>query len=161
MIIIGLGTNLGDREANLNLAIEMIEQELLRNVKRSKIIETPPMLPENAPEDWNINFLNIAISGELKRRETPQEALAILKIFETQIGRQPSERWAPREIDLDILAWDNEVVNEPNLQIPHYGLTEREFAIVPFAELAPNWVHPETGITAAEYAEKFLKTNQL
>lgn len=155
MIIFGLGTNLGDREQNLERAIELIDSSFAKVVAKSEIISTPPMLPENAPEDWDIDFLNMAIATELNKELTPQQVLKEIKDIEVKIGRKESPRWAPREIDIDILAWDNLIFEEDKLQIPHPGLTERAFAILPLAEIAPDWVHPKTGIAASEYAKQF------
>ena len=143
MIILGLGSNLGDRNAHLSAALEVLSVRLLDNVAVSSIIETPALMPEGAPQSWDINFLNMAMSGELKDEISPEHFLAELKEIEEMIGRKPAERWAPREIDIDILAWDDEIVDEDDLQIPHSALHKREFAYKPFLELAPNWVHPE------------------
>ena len=146
MIILGLGSNLGDREHNLRAAIDLINQNLFKDIRKSKTIATPAMMPENAPASWNIAFLNMAISGELQNPITPQRFLVEIKKIEAQLGRVPSERWAPRVIDIDILSWDNEVIDEPELQIPHIGIASREFVRVPFLELAPDWINPRTGL---------------
>lgn len=155
MIILGLGSNIGNSHVYLERAIEIISAELLNDVQRSNIYESPPMLPENAPKEWDMPFLNMAICGELKNNLTPEEFLKSLKNIETKLGRKENPRWAPREIDIDILAWDDLQLNNQDLQIPHSGLTERAFAIIPFAELAPDWVHPRSQIKAADYAKQF------
>ena len=146
MIILGLGSNLGNSHAYLERAIDLISKDLLNSVQRSNIYESPPMLPENAPEEWNRGFLNMAISGKLVKEVSPEEFLVKIKEIEKKLGRKESPRWAPREIDIDILAWDDLELITENLQIPHPGLTERAFAIIPFAELAPDWTHPRSGI---------------
>lgn len=155
MIILGLGSNLGNSHAYIEKAIEHLSNLLVDNVKRSSVYESEPMLPENAPDDWNMSFLNMAISGDLKKNFSPEEVLEIVKSIEAKIGRKEAARWAPREIDIDILAWDDKVINMENLEVPHYGLTERAFAITPLADLAPDWLHPKTGIKASEYAKQF------
>lgn len=155
MIILGLGSNLGNSHAYIEKAIEHLSNDLLDNVERSSVYESDPMLPENAPDDWNIPFLNMAISGDLKNDMLPEDVLEIVKSIELRLGRKESERWAPREIDIDILAWDDRVINTEKLEVPHYGLTERAFAITPLADVAPDWVHPKTGIKASEYAKQF------
>lgn len=157
MIILGLGSNIGNSHAYLEKAINKISKELLSDIERSNVYESDPMLPDDAPEEWSgMQFLNMAISGKLKTELTPVEFLAKIKEIETSMGRDDkAARWAPREIDIDILAWDNLELNIPDLQIPHYGLTERAFAIIPFAELAPDWKHPRSQIKAIDYAKQF------
>ena len=156
MIILGLGSNLGNSHAYLEKAIRLIGENLLMDIKRSNIYESPPMLPENAPDDWaDKPFLNMAIAGKIQRDMKPEEFLAQIKEVEDKIGRKPAERWAPREIDIDILAWDDLELITDSLQIPHPGLTERAFAIIPFAELAPDWVHPRSKIKAIDFAKQF------
>lgn len=150
MIILGLGTNLGDRDANLQRAIALIETTLLKDIRQSSIHKNPAMMPENAPKEWDIEFFNMAISGQLRDDISPLDFLEELKKIETEIGRKPTERWAPREIDIDILAWNNQLFESAELQIPHIGLHEREFAYKPFLELASDWVHPRFGKKLAE-----------
>jgi 2-amino-4-hydroxy-6-hydroxymethyldihydropteridine diphosphokinase len=101
------------------------------------------MMPPNAPVEWNIEFFNMAICGELKQEISPESFLAQLKQIEKTVGRKPSERWAPREIDIDILAWNNLLLENDNLDIPHKALHKRDFAYKPFLELSPNWEHPK------------------
>ena len=144
MIILGLGSNLGDREKNLNSAIDLMAERLLVGIKRSSIIQSTPIVPENSPEDWlDKEYLNMAIGGELKASLTPQEFLKETQKIEKELGRTPSDRWAPRIIDIDILAWGDLVVDEPDLQIPHKELLNRDFALIPLHEIAPEWVHPK------------------
>mgnify|MGYP002133767735 CR=1 FL=1 len=155
MVILGLGSNLGDRHSNLNAAITHISALLLDNIKHSHIYETAPLLPPNPGPDWHKRkFLNMAVSGSLKQELSPEQLLAQIKELETKLGRIPADRWAPRIIDIDILAIDGLVYNSANLKIPHIGLLERDFAMLPFADIAPEWKHPVTGITAKEYAKQ-------
>ncbi len=157
MIILGLGSNIGDRQHNLDGAIRHIEEALLKNIIRSGIHEFPPLLPEGAGKDWNSNFLNMVIGGTLKTEITPHEFLHIIKGIEEKLGRKKSARWAPREIDIDILAWDNLVFETDDLKIPHYSIAERDFVLIPLLEIAPEWQHPVTGTKAREYLEKLEK----
>lgn len=154
MIILGLGTNLGDKHANLNTAIEQIERRLLHSIMRSKILTFSALVPKDAPESWNIDFLNMAISGELKTEITPHEFLQEVKKIEAEVGRKPTQRWAPREIDIDILAWHEQVFEDKTLQIPHSAMAERDFVMIPFAQVAPNWTHPKTGQTSLQMLAK-------
>ena len=145
MIILGLGSNLGHRQHNLRAAIELIGERLLNEVRQSGIIITPAMMPAGAPPSWDIEFMNMAIKGELKKDIAPLEFLTEIKKIETEIGRTESERWAPRIIDIDILAWHEEIIDLPKLQIPHAGISARDFVRLPLLEIVPDWINPRTG----------------
>jgi len=139
MVILGLGSNKGDRAAMLGRAVEMLAP-ILQDIRHSSIYETKALLPEGASPAWDMVFLNMAVVGETKL--SPQELLAAIKEIEKNLGRQAAERWAPREIDIDILAMDDVQLDLPGLHIPHSGLIEREFALLPLVELAPDWRYP-------------------
>jgi 2-amino-4-hydroxy-6-hydroxymethyldihydropteridine diphosphokinase/dihydropteroate synthase len=142
MIILGLGSNKGDRAALLEKAVEMLAPTV-RNLRRSSLYETKALLPAGAPAAWNMPFLNMAITGETAL--SPSDMLAAIKTIEKQLGRRPSEVWAPREIDLDILAIDNLILEEAGLSIPHRALLDRDFALLPLAQLVPDWCYPGVG----------------
>jgi 2-amino-4-hydroxy-6-hydroxymethyldihydropteridine diphosphokinase len=143
MIILGLGSNLGNRKANLNLAINAIASDLLIISKQSSVIENPPLLPPTPEAGWEKkDFLNMAIGGTLKNPLQPEDFLKEIKAIETALGRTPAPVWAPRVIDIDILAWDNLLYNSPTLTIPHKELLKRDFALRPLLEIAPDWKHP-------------------
>ena len=146
MIIIGIGSNLGDRRHNINYAIKLIESELLYGVISSSVYENPAMMPEGAPKDWDIPFYNIVLYGTLKNDSiTPNDFLQKIKEFEKKIGRVDGERWSPRVIDIDIIAWGNKIIDDPALKIPHCGMLDRDFVINPLREILPDWIHPITG----------------
>lgn len=156
LIVLGLGCNLGDRKENLRTALERVGSELLDNLRSSSVYPNKAMLPDNAPAEWNIDFYNIVATGYLKDPSmTPQQFLFKIKLIEADLGRKPSELWAPREMDIDILAWGDEIIESESLVIPHKGLTERDFTVIPLAEIASNWKHPKTGKMISEYLEKF------
>jgi 2-amino-4-hydroxy-6-hydroxymethyldihydropteridine diphosphokinase len=95
----------------------------------------------------------MAVAGETNL--TPKALLTEVKAVERALGRKPREHWSPREIDIDILAYGAEVINAPDLIIPHAHLLKRDFALVPFADIAPDWVYPagaQYGKTARELA---------
>jgi 2-amino-4-hydroxy-6-hydroxymethyldihydropteridine diphosphokinase len=139
-IILGLGSNLGDRENNLRKAIALIKAELLKNIKESRIYKSAPVLLDDSPPEWDIEYMNLVIIGKLKdKKMSPAEFLSKIKQFETQLGRKASPRWSPREIDIDILTWGNELIDEPNLKIPHQEMLNREFVMKPLLELLPAW----------------------
>ncbi len=142
IVYIALGTNLGDRLANLNAAAEALSSKM-RLLKASPIYETEP---------WGIReqpmFLNQVIC--LETDLAPLELLAFLKGLEGRLGRQPGERFGPRLIDLDILFYDDLVLEAPPLSIPHPRMLGRAFVLVPLADLAPDLVHPGVGKSIAQ-----------
>lgn len=157
-MILGLGSNEGDRLAHLRLALDQLKNNSNFHIRQiSPLYLSDALLPENAPASWNMAYLNLAIS--LDTTLSPDELLPLLKKIENHIGRKPKDRWAPRIIDIDILAWDDLVKYEANLHIPHESLHERPFALWPLADLAPYWLYPlpgnHQGKTAAELTEKW------
>ena len=135
---LALGTNLGDRSANLRAALEALAARLTL-AARSRVYETPPWGYADQPA-----FFNMVIAA---RTDLPPLALLdMLKSLETALGRRPSFRYGPRQIDLDILFYDDLVLDLPRLTIPHPRLHERAFVLVPLAEIAPDLVHPQIGL---------------
>ena len=145
-VAIGLGTNLGDRAMMLRRALEALLHQsppMLLDIKISTLYETEAMLAEGAPPEWNQPFLNIVAVGETML--SPAAMLYELKRIEHKLGRQPRGHWAPREIDLDILAYGDVVMQTPVLVLPHAHLISRAFTLVPLAELWPHWRYPVPG----------------
>jgi 2-amino-4-hydroxy-6-hydroxymethyldihydropteridine diphosphokinase len=139
-IIFGLGSNLGDREFYLNEAVSNLELLLeLKNIKRSEIFKNPAMLLPDSPKDWNIEFFNIAVSADINLGKfSAEKTLEIVKKIEKILGRIDRERWAPREIDIDILAIENLKIDiDQKLTIPHPGLLERDFFLKTVEEIEP------------------------
>ena len=133
---LSLGTNMGDKKKNLLEAIEKIEN--LENTKvtaQSTIVETEPF----GYTDQDM-FLNACL--EVKTLFTPQELLEKLLDIELQMGRKRIIKWGPRIIDLDILFFDDEIIQDKNLAVPHPWICERMFVLEPLCEIAPNLVHP-------------------
>ncbi|MEI6730259.1 MAG: 2-amino-4-hydroxy-6-hydroxymethyldihydropteridine diphosphokinase [Pseudomonadota bacterium] len=149
MIILGLGSNQGDRLANIKTAIAEIAK-ISQSLICASIYSSAALLPENAPEGWDIGFLNTAIRIECKL--SPKELLIKIKEIEQNIGRINRGHWGPREIDIDIIAYDDLIISDENLNIPHKEMTKRDFVMIPFAEIAPDWLHPIIGKTALELA---------
>jgi 2-amino-4-hydroxy-6-hydroxymethyldihydropteridine diphosphokinase len=133
-IYLALGTNLGDRQANLERAIHALPPTT-EIIKQSSIYVTPPWGYESQPE-----FLNQVI--EIRTNLSPLRLLHYLKNIETILGRLESFRNGPRLIDLDILFYGQRVIEEDALQIPHPRLQSRAFVLVPLAEIAPGLIHP-------------------
>jgi 2-amino-4-hydroxy-6-hydroxymethyldihydropteridine diphosphokinase len=142
IVYLALGSNLGDRLANLRAAVAALAPEV-RVLAESSVYETPPWGYTDQPA-----FLNMALQAE-----TDLEPLALLrhlKSLETRLGREAGFRYGPRVIDLDILFYDDRIVNEEGLTIPHPRLHERAFVLVPLVEIAPELVHPVRGKTLTE-----------
>jgi 2-amino-4-hydroxy-6-hydroxymethyldihydropteridine diphosphokinase len=138
-IYLALGTNLGDRLANLAEArANLLPQVKL--VRSSPIYETKPWGYSDQPD-----FLNQVLQVETDLE--PEVLLAYLKRLEAQLGRQPTLRNGPRLIDIDILFYGDMVYQSPTLTIPHPQLTERAFVLIPLADLAPDLIHPVSGQT--------------
>ena len=148
MIFLALGSNLGNREQFLVQAQAVLLAFDIEVTKVSSIIETPALMPEGAPTDWNIPYLNQVIA--VKTHLAPIDLLSCIKHIEAELGRKPTARWAPREIDIDILAYDDVLMVEEDLMLPHPQMDQRRFVLEPLAEIAPDWVHPVLGQTAHE-----------
>jgi 2-amino-4-hydroxy-6-hydroxymethyldihydropteridine diphosphokinase len=144
---VGIGSNLGDREGNLRQAVELLSAEDgIDVVVVSEIRETEPVGPvEQGP------FLNGAV--RIETNLDPRELLERLLAVEQRLGRLRRERWGPRTIDLDLLLYGDNVVNEPGLTVPHPRLHERRFALEPLSDLAPSLEIPGKGPISALLAE--------
>lgn len=149
MVLIGLGSNIGDRGEFLRRAIELLGNTI-SDIKTSSIHETPALLPPDAPPEWDIAFLNMVISGNCDI--AADALLAAAKTIEQELGRQYRGFWGPREIDVDILDYGNAVINTPKLTLPHLQMHKRAFVMKPLAEIAPEWQHPLLNKTATELA---------
>ncbi len=140
----GLGSNLGNREANLVRAITRIDACKDICVKgKSGFYKTKPVGGPPQPD-----YLNCAIS--LETVIEPQALLKEFKKIETELGRKPGVRWGPRIIDLDILLYGDRVVNDNNLKIPHESMHKRIFVLEPLCEISPDIRHPVLGKKISE-----------
>ena len=137
ILYLALGTNLGNRPANLQAAMVALPP-VVRVLEQSFIYETPPWGLTDQPA-----FLNMVLKGETHL--PPLALLANLKHLEAELGRQPAIRWGPRLIDMDILFYDELILAAPGLTLPHPRLHERAFVLVPLCDLAPDLVHPVLG----------------
>lgn len=155
MIILGLGSNIGDRIGHLRRALAALMQLPQLTIKQvSPLYMSDAQLPNDAPTDWQHSFLNVALSCESTL--SPIELLAATQKIELQLGRAAQRsRWSPRVIDIDILAWGNQTYQSETLSIPHPALLQRPFALWPLADLAPLWLHPQHQLTAEQLCEPF------
>jgi 2-amino-4-hydroxy-6-hydroxymethyldihydropteridine diphosphokinase len=141
-VYIALGTNLGNRLENLKTALKLLLPEV-RVIKASPVYETPPWGYLNQAD-----FLNQVIEAETDL--TPEELLVYLKGLEAQIGRRASFKYGPRLIDLDILFYEDLILETAHLSIPHPRMHERSFVLVPLADLNPDLLHPKADRTIRE-----------
>lgn len=138
-VYLGLGSNLGDRMGYLRRALDAIGQ--LPDtvvIEQSSVYETPPMGPQDQGKYCNM-------AAHLKTSLSPRTLLAHLQSIEAELGRPSPEHrrhWGPREIDIDVLLYDEQVINEPGLTVPHPGIPDRWFVLKPLADLASGLVHP-------------------
>jgi 2-amino-4-hydroxy-6-hydroxymethyldihydropteridine diphosphokinase len=141
---LGLGSNLGDRQRTLQQAVQEIGRlERTRLTAISPVYETEPFGVTDQPM-----FLNAAL--EVDTGLAPEAILPGLLRIERELGRTEGERWAPRVVDLDILLYDGLVRESVELTVPHPGLSERRFVLVPLCDLDPDLVHPVSGLTMAD-----------
>jgi 2-amino-4-hydroxy-6-hydroxymethyldihydropteridine diphosphokinase len=143
LIYLSLGSNLGDRGANLERAIAELPGSGVKVLRRSSIYETAPV--DYLEQPW---FLNCVVEGETQL--APPELLKKLQGIENKLGSRKLVAKGPRIIDLDVLFYGSELIEEPGMEIPHPRLARRRFVLVPLAELAPQLRHPVLGMTASE-----------
>lgn len=143
-VILAMGSNMGDREEYINKALKVLgEQDKVLVIKQSALIETEPygMVDQG-------KFLNNCV--EIKTLLTPEEVLTLCKNMEKMAGRVKTEHWGPRPLDVDVLFYDDQIVDLPDLTIPHMDMKNRRFVLEPLCEIAPYKRHPVYNKTARE-----------
>ncbi len=141
---LGLGSNVGEREKYLARAAAGLKKvKDTRVVWASSVYETDPVGKTDQPK-----FLNAAL--EIETALPPKELFAEVKSLEERLGRTTTVRWGPREIDIDILMYDGVVFKDDQLTVPHPEMEKRKFVLVPLKEIAPDLVHPISGMTMEE-----------
>ena len=149
-VYLGLGSNMENRQGNLDKALDLLSQRLqLRQV--SSLYDTEPVGNTEQPR-----FLNMVC--QVRTRLAPEELLTLAKGIELKLGRPPRTSNAPRPIDIDILFYGDQVIKTKKLVIPHPKLTERAFVLVPLAEIAPDLVHPVSHKTVRELLQDVTET---
>lgn len=140
---VGVGSNLGDRWANLALAARVLRAEpRLALLRASRVFDTAPLGPPQP------RYLNAAL--ELESAAPAEGLLQALQRAERAAGRRREVRWGARTLDLDLLLVEDQVIRRPGLVVPHPGLVARRFVLAPLAELCPERVVPGTGLTVTE-----------
>jgi 2-amino-4-hydroxy-6-hydroxymethyldihydropteridine diphosphokinase len=134
-VYIALGTNVGEREANLLQALRLLPESGVHIRRVSSIYETEPV--DYLDQEW---FLNMVLEAQTELDAL--DLLSALRVIEARMGSKKAFAKGPRKIDLDILLYGNETIDTPELQVPHPRMLERKFVLVPLAEIAPNLRHP-------------------
>ena len=142
-VYLGLGSNLGDRRNHLSRAIDALEAHGLTIARVSPVVESPALLPDSAPSDWNLPYLNLVL--ECTARCSPEQLRLWIDEIQRAFGRHGESHWSPRPIDIDILLWGRERVETERLTIPHGDLTCRSFVLAPLVALAPRLTIPGRG----------------
>ena len=146
-IYLSLGSNLGDRKTNLRSALGKLHEKEILLLDESSIYETEPVEVPEQPE-----FLNLVcrVQTELK----PEALLSACQAIESELGRVRRESKGARNIDIDILFYGQQILQEPSLKIPHPAWCKRNFVLIPLAEIAPNFRDPVTAKTVAQLRQE-------
>jgi len=144
LLVLGLGSNLGDRESTLSWALGELAR-LLGDLRVASLYRSSPVPISAQPE-----YLNTVAVGERVRLARPEDVLAVAKALELAAGRRPAPRWAPRPLDVDLLLWGERQRAGPSLTLPHPALRRRRFVLAPLTELEPDLRLPPDGAKVAD-----------
>ena len=142
-VYLGLGSNLGDRRSHLSRAIDALEGHGLAVTRVSPVVESPALLPDSAPSEWNLPYLNLVL--ECEARCSPEQLRLRIDEIQRAFGRHGESHWSPRPIDVDILLWGRECIETDRLTIPHRDLLRRSFVLAPLVALQPRLTIPGQG----------------
>lgn len=145
-VYFSLGSNVGGRQKYLSDAVDSLKQQI-SELEVSSFYQTEPWGNKDQPY-----FLNICVSGNTDL--SPGELLEFIKSVESKLGRKHTEKWGPREIDIDILFYGSELIELPDIKIPHEYLAERAFVLIPLAEIAPDIIHPVLKESISDLSKK-------
>ncbi|MCF8720887.1 2-amino-4-hydroxy-6-hydroxymethyldihydropteridine diphosphokinase [Nitrospina gracilis] len=142
--IIGIGSNMGDAPGHCREAIDRMRAHPALTLRAaSSLYQTQPY--GKTDQDWFINAV-----AQVETDLSPADLLKTLLGIEKEMGRERREKWGPRTIDLDLLLYDAEIIEEKDLQVPHPGIAERRFVLEPLAEIAPDRIHPTLNKSIAD-----------
>lgn len=150
VVYIGIGSNVGNREANINRAISLLREQGVTNLRLSPLYDNPAIC---RPGETMPNFLNGVV--EIETQLPPEILLDHLEAVERELGRKEKGDWRPRTIDLDILFYGSKVYESKRLKIPHPEVERRWFVLKPMADLRPEMVHPVLKKTIKEIYANF------
>ena len=146
--ILSIGSNMGDRRGYIDRALEQLEEKAGHILAVSDVIETKAYgLTEQD------DFLNLALAMETDLE--PRQLLDVIHEIEADLDRVRIIRWGPRTIDLDIVFYADQIIDEPDLQIPHVDFANRLFVLEPVCQIAPDLIDPRSGKTIAQILEEF------
>ena len=145
-VYLALGSNVGVGDQQFDQAIELLQQHL------TDILQAPRYSSKAVGFTDQPDFLNTVIQGQTEL--SPADLLAFTQTIEEKIGRIKRFRWGPREIDIDIIFYDNQIISEENLAIPHPRFAERDFVLKPLSDITPDFVDPVSQLTASVLYEK-------
>lgn len=158
-IILALGSNIGNRKRNIDEAIEKISS-FAEVISISKLYESEALLKDNSPEEWNKSFYNNAIC--ITTNLNPLELLQSVKNIELKMKRdQNAEIWSPRVIDIDIILYNDEIINTEDLTIPHKEIANRLFVLHPLNDLITDYIMPSYNTSVNELLSDRLKIENL
>jgi len=135
-VYFSVGSNLGDRKQSIKKALHYLVRQDFRILSSSSIIET---MPYGYVDQYF--FLNLVIKTQTSQPD-PSKVLQICKHIESTMGRKESVRWGPRVIDIDILFWNQDIIQQNSLVIPHPDMQNRDFILLPCLEICPDYIHP-------------------
>lgn len=145
---IALGSNLGERQANLQRAVATLcGHPEIALLKQARIIETAPLGPSGQEP-----YLNTVL--EIETSLTARQLLATCLDVEDYLGRERKGKWAARTIDLDLILFGNEIIDEPGLSVPHMEMCNRRFVLEPLCEIAPDFIHPVLNMRVYQLLER-------
>jgi 2-amino-4-hydroxy-6-hydroxymethyldihydropteridine diphosphokinase len=153
-VFLGLGSNVGEREATLERALTLLGERGFNVKRRSSLYLTEPV--GGPPQDW---YLNMVAEGACAL--APEELLSVCLDVERDLGRTRDVRWGPRTIDIDLLLYGEERRATAALALPHPRLHERQFVLVPLAEIAPGLRHPVLRLTTRELRQRCADTSRV
>ena len=154
LIYLSLGSNLGDRAANLARAVELLARGGVKALRQSSLYATEPVGFTAQP--WFLNFV-----VEARTELMPRQLLRVVQQVERALGRRRAVEGGPRTIDVDILLYGSSVICAADIEVPHPRMIERRFVLVPLRELAPGLRHPQLGLTISELLASTQDTSQV